>query len=183
MYILGAFNSINFKDKIIVVLVTWLNYLLFPTDVFKVAASSWVIAVILDIVTKYYALSMSCRDRPVHRPSNILLLLIYKLSRNFYCALWHRDINSQTLWNQTSKKFFEFLVLMVLSGAAYRFPYVSKATEPIALGVFFLAFMREVHSIFENLRDAGHDMSMITLFIDKKKQQIIDELIGGEEDE
>lgn len=141
-------------------LITIINYVLFPDQAFFTAFVAVGAAILLDIITKYIALS--------------------RLSGGLRAAVKTRKICSQTLWEGTRIKLISYLVVFILAGLSYRVTMLAEASVFLATVVYTVIFLRESQSVIENLCDAGADLNWLLIWTKKKQQQILDsdEIMG-----
>ncbi len=136
------------------------NFWIFPEDTLMFAAIAVLITMVIDVVTKYYSLSV------VHGG--------YRKARRA-CA-----ISSQKFWQGTSIKLITFAVVVILAGLSYRITTLD-AVGTVFSGIAYGAmFWREVQSIGENMEDAGGDVGWLTAFARKKKKELLNEEDAGE---
>ena len=139
-----------------------LNYLLFPDAAFETAAMAVGMAILLDIVTKYVAIS--------------------KRSGGFCLAVRTKKIYSKTLWDGTKIKLFSYLVIFILAGLSYRVTMLEQVSVFLSTVIYTVIFLREAQSIVENLCDAGADLKWLAVWTKKKQKQILEEEIEQEAD-
>lgn len=144
----GIKPGIGFLSSII-------SYLLFPDYAYQTSAMVLGVAIILDIVTKYMALSHE--------------------ANGYRNAVRTRKIFSGTLFEKSKRKIILYLILAILAGLAYR-------VTPLAqFGIFFgttmyaVLFLREAQSILENLDDAGYEVGWIINWAKKKEKEVLNE--------
>jgi hypothetical protein len=135
--------------------ITLINYILFPDQAFKTAALAVGAAIILDILTKYMALS--------------------EQEGGMKKAFKKKIINSNRLWEGTKIKLFSYLVVFILAGLSYRVTMLHQASVFLATVVYTVIFLREAQSILENLCDAGADFNWLLLWTKKKEKQILED--------
>jgi len=135
--------------------ITLINYILFPDQAFKTAAMAVGAAIILDIFTKYMALS--------------------EQEGGLKNALKKKIINSNRLWEGTKIKLFSYLIVFILAGLSYRVTMLHQASVFLATVVYTVIFLREAQSILENLCDAGADFNWLLLWAKKKEKQILED--------
>lgn len=159
-YLLSAYKKV---EGALVIIWTAINYVLFPDKAFVSAALSVAGAMIMDIITKYYALS--------------------KPYKSFWKAFKAKVINSNTFFEGTKKKLISFLVLMILCGLLVRaLPFRDVAVFFGTL-VYSIMFVREFQSCIENLIDAGHtELNWLISILKKKEKDLIDQCGGGNEE-
>jgi phage-related holin len=160
---IGYFSkSITYVSPIWVFITTVVSYLLFPHEAYIAPATGLGIALIIDVVSKYYAISVK--------------------NGGFFNSLKTKKITSDSMWRGTKKKIISVLVVMIICGLSIRFtpqfPQIAIGLSTIAYGFMFY---REVQSILENFIDAGHeDLQWFLSLIKRKKKQILDEEEIGE---
>lgn len=137
---------------------TGIAYVLFPDTIFITAACAVGGAMIIDIITKYYALR--------------------KPFGSVFKAIKAGRISSDKFFHGTKKKIISFLVLMILCGLSYRVSPISGVAVFLGSFVYSVMFLRECQSILENLIEAGHDDLKWLLPVIKKKQAVILEKEG-----
>lgn len=128
--------------------ITWL---IFPQKSFEVWCIGLWVAVVLDLLTKWYA--------------------IFKKAGGIRAALKTKAWNSHDMYERTSVKIVSYLVIQILAGLSMRFvdiPYISNIVATI---VYSFLFFREFSSNIENLIDAGADYLQPLLFWMKKKEE------------
>jgi len=135
--------------------ITLINYILFPDQAFKTAAMAVGAAIILDILTKYMALS--------------------EQEGGMKKAFKKKIINSNRLWEGTKIKLFSYLIVFILAGLSYRVTMLHQASVFLATVVYTVIFLREAQSILENLCDAGADFNWLLLWTKKKEKQILED--------
>ena len=131
-----------------------LNYLLFPDEAFMTAAMAVGIAILLDIITKYAAIS--------------------KKSGGFCKAIRTKKIYSKTLWDGTKIKLFSYLIIFILAGLSYRVTMLEQVSVFLSTVIYTVIFLREAQSIIENLCDAGADLKWLAVWTKKKQDQILE---------
>jgi hypothetical protein len=129
------------------------NYVLFPDHAFKTAFFAVGAAMLLDIATKYLALS--------------------KKGGGFRQATKTRVIDSNALWRGTSIKLVSYLIVFILAGFSYRVTMLTQASIFLATVIYSVIFLREAQSILENLCDAGADLNWLLVWTRKKEKQIL----------
>ncbi|QRN86043.1 phage holin family protein [Clostridia bacterium] len=140
---------------IIAVAISIINYVLFPDCAYFNAFGAVGIAIILDILTKYLALS--------------------KIGGGFRAATKCRIIDSNKLWKGTSIKLVSYLVVFILAGLSYRVTMLTQVSVFLATIIYSVIFLREAQSILENLCDAGADMKWLLVWTKKKEKQILED--------
>ena len=129
-------------------------YVIFPEQAFKTAAGAVGAVILLDIITKYVALS--------HQAGGYL------------AAVKKRTINSNRLWEGTRIKLFSYLIVAILAGLSYRVVQLEQLSIFFATVVYSIIFLREAQSILENLCDAGADLKWLLIWTRKKQEQILE---------
>lgn len=131
------------------------SYVLFPDKAYATAAMAVGVAFILDIITKYVALSNQ--------------------NNGFRNAVKEKKIWSKTLWEGTRIKLVSYLVVFILAGLGYRVTMLTQVSIFLGTVVYSVVFLREAQSILENLCDAGADLKWLVLWTKKKQKQILEE--------
>ena len=134
--------------------ISFLNYVLFPDKAYQTAAIAVGGAIILDIITKYIALS--------------------KEAGGYRRAVKNRMIWSKTLWDGTRIKLVSYLIVFILAGLSYRVTMLTQASVFLATVVYTVIFLREAQSILENLCEAGADLKWLLLWTKRKEEQILE---------
>ena len=139
------------------------NFWIFPEITLMYAAIAVLIAMVIDVATKYYALSV------MHGG--------YRKARRT-C-----EITSQKFWRGTSVKLVTFAVIVILAGLSYRVTAL-EAVGTVLSGVMYGAmFWREMQSITENLQDAGGDVGWLHALAKRKEKEILNINESEEESE
>jgi hypothetical protein len=131
-----------------------LCYIMFPEKAYQTAALAVGGAILLDIFTKYIALSYQ--------------------SRGLRNAIKQRKIFSKTLWEGTRIKLVSYLVIAILAGLSYRVTMLTQVSVFLATVVYSVIFLREAQSIIENLIDAGADLKWLLIWTKRKQEQILE---------
>ncbi|MGF7059297.1 phage holin family protein [Brassicibacter mesophilus] len=139
----------------IAMFLSMISYLMFPDSAYETAAIAVGITMLLDIVTKYMALS-----HEAHGYKN---------------AVKTRLIFSGTLWAKTRIKLTAYLIIAILAGLAYRVTPLQQVGVFFGTVVYAVIFLRESQSILENLSDAGADVGWLIRWTKKKQDKILDE--------
>jgi len=141
-----------------------ISYIMFPDKAYETAALAVGATILLDIITKYIALS--------HQ------------SHGFRNAVRERRIFSKTLWEGTKIKLVSYLIIAILAGLSYRVTMLAQLSVFLATVVYSVIFLREAQSIIENLIDAGADLKWLLVWTRKKEQQILEsEVIKPDDNE
>ncbi|WP_427340662.1 phage holin family protein [Caloranaerobacter sp. DY30410] len=129
-------------------------YIMFPEQAYMTAAMAVGGAILLDILTKYIALSYQ--------------------SKGFRNAIKQKKIFSKTLWEGTKIKLVSYLIIAILAGLSYRVTMLTQVSVFLATVVYSVIFLREAQSIIENLIDAGADLKWLLIWTKKKQKQILE---------
>lgn len=141
-------ESINPFLTFIWVAICWV---MFPDAAYVPAAIAVGAAVILDILTKFYALAAN--------------------NGGYIKATKNKIIYSDILWRKTKTKLFAYLVVMILSGLSMRVAPLEQMGIFVATIVYSVIFLRECQSNVENLIDAGAEWLVPFLFWLRKKER------------
>ncbi len=133
-------------------------YVMFPDEAYIPAAGAVLAMMLIDIITKIYALK---------RP--------YK---NYLEAIKEGVIRSSLFFEGTKKKLVVFMYLMIMCGLSYRVAPASKVTVFLGTFVYSMMFIRESQSCVENLIDSGHDLQWLMVFLRKKEKKVKDDEDG-----
>ena len=136
--------------------ITWL---VLPEESFIAWTAALWIAVVLDLLTRWYA--------------------IFKKSGSIRKALKTKAWNSHDMYQKTSIKIISYLVIQILAGLSMRLVDIPYISNIVATVVYSFLFFREFISNIENLIDAGADYLKPLLFWMKKKN---DEVLEKGED-
>lgn len=131
-----------------------LQYLLFPDTAFQTAAYAVGTCMLLDILTKYVALSAQ--------------------SGGYWKAVRACRIRSRMLWDGTRIKLYAYLIVGILVGLSYRVVQLEQVSVFFGTVVYAVLFLRETQSILENLVDAGADLGWLLLWAKRKERQILE---------
>lgn len=149
-----ASKALTGLRPIIALFVAGINYVLFPAHAFETAAYAVVVAIVLDIVTKFVALSAQ--------------------SGGYFKAVKACKIRSQALWHGTRIKIYSYLIVAILVGLSYRVVQLEQISIFSGTAVYVVLFLREFQSIIENLCDTGADLKWLLVFVKAKEKQILD---------
>lgn len=130
------------------------NYLMFPDAALANAAYAVGVCIILDIFTKFRAIS--------------------KRHGGYMRAVRKSKISSQMLWDGTRTKLYSYLVVAILAGLAYRVIFFQQLSIFLGSVVYAVLFLRESQSIVENLIDAGAQLEWLLLWTKRKEKQILE---------
>lgn len=127
----------------------------FPTEQYLYGASAVLGIMVLDLITKLYAL--------------------YKQGGGWKKAVRSRKINSACFYQGTIDKLIVFGVMLCICGFAYRLTIISAVAVWFTQVVFILMFLRDALSIIENLTDAGiKGLGIFEKVIKKKMDDYVD---------
>ncbi|OPX46393.1 holin family protein [Ruminiclostridium hungatei] len=130
-----------------------ITYLIFPEQSFVAWCIALWVAVILDLLTRWFA--------------------IFSKSGGITRALKTKAWNSETMFNKTAIKIVAYLVIQILAGLSMRFISIPYISNVVATVVYAFLFFREFASNIENLIDAGADYLKPLLFWVKKKESAV----------
>lgn len=145
-------------DKVKIIgafMLSGLCYLCFPDQAYNAAAIAVGVAMLLDIFTKYLALSHE--------------------AQGYKNAVKTKMIFSGTLWAKTRIKLMAYLIIAILAGLAYRVTPLKEVGVFFGTVVYAVIFLREAQSILENLFDAGADVGWLIKWTKRKQDKILDE--------
>jgi uncharacterized protein YacL len=128
-------------------IVTWL---MFPDRSFEVWCIALWVAVVLDLLTRWYAIFIKSGG----------------IRKAFVTKSW----NSDAMFRKTGIKIISYLVIQILAGLSMRFVNIPYISNIVATVIYSFLFFREFASNIENLIDAGADYLKPLLFWVKKKE-------------
>jgi len=128
--------------------VTWV---IFPQESFIVWCIAVWVAVVLDLLTRWYA--------------------IFKKAGGIKKAIASKMWSSRQMYDKTSVKIISYLVIMILAGLSMRLVDIPYISNIVATVVYAFLFFREFTSNIENLIEAGADYLKPLLFWVKKKEK------------
>jgi ABC-type xylose transport system permease subunit len=134
-------------------LIAAVNFWIFPEDTLMFAAVSVLMAMIIDVVTKYRSLS--------------------KQHGGYRKARKAQAITSQKFWKGTSIKLYTYAVIVILAGLSYRVTALDVIGTVFSSVAYGAMFWREVQSIGENLEAAGGDAGWMKAFARRKEKEIL----------
>jgi len=137
------------------VLLSATMYVMFPEQAYLTAFCTVLAVMVLDIITKYYAIG--CKNGGLWNSIKI------------------KKINSNSMWDGTSRKIFTYLIIFIMVGLSYRVSPVAGAASFLGTVVYAVLFLRECQSILENLDDAGSDVGWLLSIVKKRKQKILED--------
>ncbi len=156
-YMYESFNKVFESVKPAVALL-WagITYLIFPEKSFVAWCIALWVAVILDLLTRWFA--------------------IFTKNGGIMKALKTKAWNSETMFHKTAAKIFAYLVIQILAGLSMRLVSIDYASNIVATVVYAFLFFREFASNIENLIDAGADYLRPLLFwVKKQESKVIQE--------
>lgn len=152
-YFLSAFHKIK---PFVALLWTALNYVIFPESAYVPAAIGLGGAIIMDIITKYYA--------------------IQKPYKGLFKAIKAGAITSRSMWEGTKKKLIGCLVLMILCGLSVRVSPLKMLAIGFSTVVYSVMFLREAQSCIENLVSCGHsDLEWVVKLLSRRQNKLLRE--------
>lgn len=155
----GSYIQKLFENHLLVglaAIVAFLYNFLFPDTQYLYSAAAVLGIMLLDLVTKLYALK--------------------RQAGGWKKSVCSQHINSFSFFRGTMDKLFVFGVMMIICGFAYRLTMISSIAIWFTQAVYTLMFLRDILSIFENFRDAGiKGMGMFEKLVKKKMEEYIDE--------
>lgn len=139
------------------VVVTAINYIMFPKKAYATAALALGGAMLMDIFSKYVAISAN--------------------NGGLSNAFKSKKLNSKKLWEGTKIKIITYLSITIMVGLSYRlnsfptsFTFVS---EFMATVVYTVLFLRDFQSMLENFRDAGANVDWLLIWSKKQEEKIL----------
>ena len=158
-YLKNAFENVQ---PFWAVFLSSIMYILFPEQAYLTAFCAVLGVMLLDIITKYYAIG--CKNG------------------GLWNSLKTRKINSNSMWAGTSRKIFSYLIIFIMVGLSYRVSPIAGMAAFLGTVVYSVLFLRECQSILENLDDAGSDVGWLLTIVKKRKKKILEDE-GVDEDE
>jgi hypothetical protein len=140
-------------DPVLAVIGAAICWVMFPNDTYLYAAITVGIASLVDLGTKYFALSIN--------------------NGGYRKATKSHIINSDTLWRKSSVKFVSYLSIAIMTGLSIRVAPVEVLANGLATLVYSIIFGREFQSVIENCIEAGADGLQPLLFSLKRKEKEI----------
>lgn len=138
------------------------SYICFPTESYRTYAMITLGLLILDLATKYYAIS--------------------KESGGFFKAIRTKALSSHKMWIGTRRKLLSYMIVIVLVGLIYRFEQLQDVAGLIGTLSYCIMFLREAQSVLENMVQAGHkDLSPWLLWTRRKTESLEAMLENAEE--
>lgn len=159
-YLKSAFESVQ---PFWAVFLSVIMYVMFPEQAYLTAFCAVLGVMVLDIITKYYAIG--CKNGGLRNSIKI------------------KKINSNSMWVGTSRKIFSYLIIFIMVGLSYRVSPVAGVATFLGTVVYSVLFLRECQSILENLDDAGSDVGWLLSIVKKRKKKILEEEGVIEDDE
>ena len=151
-YLKNAFESVQ---PIWAVLLSVTMYVMFPEQAYLTAFCTVLAVMVLDIITKYYAIG--CKNGGLWNSIKI------------------KKINSNSMWVGTSRKIFTYLIIFIMVGLSYRVSPVAGVATFLGTIVYSVLFLRECQSILENLDDAGSDVGWLLAIVKRRKNKILED--------
>lgn len=154
-YLLSAWVTVNPVLKWLISGVAWV---LFPTStgVFLLYAKILCIAIVVDLITKYYAIASN--------------------NGGLWNALKTGKISSNRMWLGTRRKIVSYLVIMIFVGLGYRFEILQGVVEFLGTLAYAVMFLREGQSVAENLMEAGHkDVKWFAMILKRKEEELLEQ--------
>lgn len=136
---------------ILVGVVTFLFYILFPEPAYLVAFQALLWTMGLDFLTKVWAIR--------HDPK--------------------AKLSSKSFMSGTLRKIFAYMAVFILTGLSYRVAPVASAAVFLGTFVYTIFFLREAISVIENLCDAGHDLDWLLLVVKKRHDKVMEDELNG----
>ena len=159
-YLKNAFESVQ---PFWAVFLSAIMYVMFPEQAYLTAFCAVLGVMVLDIITKYYAIG--CKNGGLRNSIKL------------------KKINSNSMWVGTSRKIFSYLIIFIMVGLSYRVSPVAGVATFLGTVVYSVLFLRECQSILENLDDAGNDVGWLLSIVKKRKNKILEEEGANENDE
>lgn len=133
----------------------FMHYWMFPEKCFETAAIAVGIMILLDIITKYVAIS--------------------RQNDGYRAALKSKKISSNALWKGTSIKIYSYAIIFLVTGLSYQVTFFKQASIFLSTVVYTVVFLREFQSILENLNESGADLGWLLIWSRKKEKQILED--------
>ena len=150
-------KAVNVVNILFGTTITVVNFILFPDKAYAYAAFALGVAVLVDIFSKYVAIT--------------------RKNGGFKRAFQGGKLFSKTLWVGTKVKLQAYLSISIMVGVSYRLNFMAGAFTSVsvfmATVVYTVLFLREFQSILENFRDAGAENVEWLLFWVKDKENEI----------
>ena len=140
------------------IFISCILYWVFPDDAFQSAAMAVLVMMILDVMTKYVALS--------------------RIAGGYIEAVRTCTISSEAFFSGTKIKIYTYAVIMIMAGLSYRVTQLDQLGVAFSSVAYCVMWFRELQSILENLRDAGADVGWMIVWSKKKQDQILE--VGSE---
>lgn len=151
-YLKNAFESVQ---PFWAVLLSATMYVMFPEQAYLTAFCTVLAVMVLDIITKYYAIG--CKNGGLWNSIKI------------------KKINSNSMFVGTSRKIFTYLIIFIMVGLSYRVSPVTGVATFLGTIVYSVLFLRECQSILENLDDAGSDVGWLLAIVKRRKNKILED--------
>lgn len=156
-------KAIEFVKPIWVIVLTIVTWIMFPEITFLYAGLAVFSLCLLDVLTKYIALS--------------------KKHGGFRKALKEGHIHSSKLWIGTYKKLKSYFLIMILAGLSVRIMALAQMSNIIATIAYFFMLIRELQSNIENGIEAGYDnLKPLLRLLKRKEKDIIDKIFDDNDE-
>lgn len=146
-------------SSVFVVLWACVCWVMFPNDSYYPAAIAVGIGIVVDLITKLYALAVR--------------------NGGYFNATRLRVICSDTLWRKTHVKIISYLAILIMTGLSMRVSFFELLGKGIATVVYSVIFVREFQSVIENSIEAGADWLLPLLHWLRRKEKAITDDGGG----
>lgn len=140
-----------------------LVYALFPTETYVTYATIVGTMVLLDLISKYYAIA--------------------KKNGGLWNAIKTGKLSSNRMWMGTRKKIVSYFLVMLMVGLSYRFEMLQAPAEFLGTLAYTVIFWREGQSIIENMMEAGYrkELSWLHIILKRKKKEALESVGVTEE--
>lgn len=155
--IIGCLHSAWSRvDPVVALVWAGICWVLFPQAAYIPAAAAVGIAVMLDLLSKIYALSVT--------------------HGGYVRATKEGVISSDALWNKTRTKLFAYFGTIVLAGLALRVAPFELTGKVISTVVYSTMFIREWQSVTENFIAAGAEgLRPLLCLLHRKERELLKE--------
>lgn len=145
------------------VVVSGLNYVLFPDQAYVPTAVAVLIMIITDVITKYYSLG--------------------KINGGIVNAFRIGAISSNSFFKGTVRKLLTYMIIMIMAGLSYRVAPIAGVAVLLSNVIYSILFLRECQSVLENFRDAGiTEFNWLLDLLKKKEKKILNEKDNNDND-
>lgn len=148
---IGMYLCKIFSQKVVLAIAavfSWIGSILFPEPMYLYGALAVFSLIIVDLLTR--------------------LVAIKRQSGGWAKAFTKHKINSKSFAKGTINKMMVFMVLMIMSAAAYQMMIIADVAIWFTQFVFVFLFITEGISILENLMDAGCNVGFLKKVLKKK---------------